>query len=512
MAELSLEAVWARYQRAKARRRCWEGLWRDCYTYALPQRGTGFDPAFRPGANPAERLFDGTALDAVDQLGASLLAELTPPWSQWFGLVPGREIGSLERGLIAEGLDRVTQTVQAHFDRSNFAVEMHQAFLDLITIGSATLLFEEAPLGAPSAFRLTAVPMSEMAFEAGADGHIDGHFRERSLALDLLRGRFPEAELSPAIVAECEARPERSVTVLEAVLPSNGGFAYVALLADQSSPPVLLATGHFVCSPSISFRWLKGAGEIYGRSPVMTTLPDIKTVNKVVELILKNASIAVTGIWLADDDGVLNPANIRLVPGSIIPKAVGSAGLTPLQAPGRFDVSSLVLDDLRARIRHVLLVDRLGPVGGSRMTATEVAERSAETTRLLGATYGRLQSELLTPLLTRAVAILRRRGEIPAITLDGREVDLRYKSPLARSQARQDVRETLMWLEATAQMGAEATAVVDVPAAARWLAERLGVPGQLVREIDSPQTLLDSLGQALQAAAADQPAGGQNAA
>ena len=38
----------------------------------------------------------------------------------------------------------------------------------------------------------------------------------------------------------------------------------------------------------------------------MTTLPDIKTANKVVELILKNASIAVTGIWLADDDGVLN--------------------------------------------------------------------------------------------------------------------------------------------------------------------------------------------------------------
>jgi Bacteriophage head to tail connecting protein len=264
--------------------------------------------------------------------------------------------------------------------------------------------------------------------------------------------------------------------------------------------------GRYPCKPRKSS--LHGTGR-YGAGWAFS---DIKTVNKVVELILKNASIAVTGIWLADDDGVLNPANIRLVPGSIIPKAVGSAGLTPLQAPGRFDVSSLMLEDLRARIRHVLLVDRLGPVGGSRMTATEVAERSAETTRLLGATYGRLQSELLTPLLTRAVAILRRRGEIPPITLDGREVDLRYKSPLARSQARQDVRETLMWLEATAQMGAEATAVVDVPAAARWLAERLGVPGQLVREIDFPQALIDSLGQALEAAAADQPAGDQNAA
>src|SRR5918994_4664297 len=464
MAELSLEAVWARYRRAKARRRCWESLWRDCYSYALPQRGAGFDSALRPGANPAERLFDGTATDAVDQLGASLLAELTPPSSQWFGLVPGREVGPLEQGLVAEALDRVTQTLQAHFDRSNFAVEMHQAFLDLITVGSATLLFEEAPIGGPTAFRLTAVPMGEIAFEAGPDGQIDGHFREHSLSLDLLRARFPGTELPKSIVASCQSEPEKPVAVVEAVLPSDGGFAYFALLADDPSRPVALATGHFTCSPFISFRWLKGAGEIYGRSPVMTALPDIKTANKVVELILKNASIAVTGIWLADDDGVLNPANIKLVPGSIIPKAVGSAGLMPLQAPGRFDVSQLVLDDLRVRIRHTLLTDRLGPVVSRKMTATEVLERASETTRLLGATYGRLQAELLTPLLTRAIAILRRRGEIPDVTLDGRVTDLQYKSPLARLQAQQDVHNTPLWLESTARMGTEALAAVDLPA------------------------------------------------
>jgi hypothetical protein len=498
MGELSLEAVWARYQRVRARRRPWEGLWRDCYTYALPQRGAGFDPALRPGTNPAERLFDGTALDAVDQLGAALLAELTPPGSQWFGLVPGREIGPLEHNLFAEALDGVTQTVQTHFDRSNFAVEMHQALLDLVTAGNATLLFEEAPIGSPSAFRLTAVPMCEIAFEAGPDGHIDGHFRERCLPLDVLRTWFPEAAL-PASVPAGQAEQEPAATIVEAVLPSNGDFAYFALLADEPSRPVPLATGHFSCSPFISFRWIKGAGEIYGRSPVMNALPDIRTANKVVELILKNASIAVTGIWLADDDGVLNPATIRLVPGSIIPKAVGSSGLTPLQAPGRFDVSNLVLDDLRARIRHTLLVDRLGPVGGARMTATEVVERSLETARLLGATFGRLQAELMTPLLDRALAILHRRGEIPDLALDGRDVDLRYRSPLARSQARQDVRETLTWLEATAKMGAEATAVVDVPATARWLAERLGVPGQLVRDVELPAALLEGLEQALAA-------------
>jgi hypothetical protein len=78
----------------------------------------------------------------------------------------------------------------------------------------------------------------------------------------------------------------------------------------------VLSEGRFLHSPFINFRWLKAPGEIYGRSPVMKALPDIKTANKVVELILKNASIAVTGIWQADDDGVLNPANIKLVPGT----------------------------------------------------------------------------------------------------------------------------------------------------------------------------------------------------
>ena len=225
MGDLSLDAVWSRYQRAKQRRRCWEGLWRECYTYALPQRGTGFGAEFRPGANPVERLFDGTALDGVEQLGASLLAELTPPWSQWFGLIPGRDVGPLQRGAVAEALDRVTQTIQAHFDRSNFAVEIHQCFLDLVTVGSATLLFEEAPIGGMSAFRLSAVPMNEIVFEAGPDGQIDGHFRERSLPLDLIQARFPGAELKAA-TASCEAGQERAVAVVEAVLPHDGGFAY----------------------------------------------------------------------------------------------------------------------------------------------------------------------------------------------------------------------------------------------------------------------------------------------
>jgi hypothetical protein len=114
------------------------------------------------------------------------------------------------------------------------------------------------------------------------------------------------------------------------------------------------------------------------------------------------------------------------------------------------------------------------------MTATEVLERSAEMTRLLGAIYGRLQTELLTPLMERALGILRRRGEVPSVALDGSIVDINYRAPLARVQAREEIRNTLLWLETVGKLGGDAAQLVDLAAAASWLAETLGVPRHLL--------------------------------
>jgi hypothetical protein len=154
--------------------------------------------------------------------------------------------------------------------------------------------------------------------------------------------------------------------------------------------------------------------------------------------------------------------------------------LKPLDMPGRFDISQLVLEDLRKRIRHALLVDKLAPVQSPRMTATEVLERSADMALVLGATYGRLQCELLTPLVKRAFAILRKRGEVPDIALDGRYVQLEYRAPLAKAQGLAGVQNTLSWVTSVLAMGPEAAAAVDLPQTARFLGEALGVPSDLI--------------------------------
>ncbi len=487
-------ALLARFERAKLRREFWESHWRECYDYALPQRD-GAITASHPGERKMDRLFDGTAPDAVDQLAASLLAQLTPPWSRWFGLAPGVNVPEDDLELIGERLEDASRILQTHFDQSNFAVEIHQCYLDLVTCGTATLLFEEAPFGDLTAFRFTAVPLGQVAFEEDSSGRLVTTFRRTEYTYAQFKERFPAASPPDAFKSmETEAGQEgdTKVAVVEMVTSSERGYRYLAALdtgCGGSDSGDFLVRGTFRQSPFINFRWLKAPGEIYGRSPVMKALPDIKTANKVVELVLKNASIAVTGIWQIEDDGVINPATIKLAPGTIIPKAVGSAGLTPLEAPGKFDVSQLVLDDLRGRIRHALLVDQLGQADGPRMTATEVLERAAEMARILGATYGRLQSELLTPLVMRGASILSRRGEIPVISLDGQIIELEYKSPLARRQAQQEAQSALLWMENLQALGPEALKTLNVRETALWLARALGVPRDLVRSTPAPVSI-----------------------
>lgn len=475
-------ALIERFEAARARRQPWESLWRECYDFALPSHSGGLAAPF--SERRPERIYDGTAPDAADQLAASLLGSLTPPWTPWLGFRPGPELSPEESAALAPLLERAGNLANAQFDRSNFAVEIHQCFLDLVVGGTACLAFEEAEVGAFSAFRFSAVPLAQVALEEGRGGAPSGVFRTLHFTLAQLESRYPGKPLPADILREGTKDPQRKFAVLESLLPeADGSFTRTALALDSAgSPPPVLLRARLSSSPVLAFRWAKSPGEIYGRSPVMKALPDIKTANKVVELILKNASIAVTGIWQADDDGVLNPANIELVPGAIIPKAVGSEGLKPLDMPGRFDVSQIVLNDLRARIRHALLSDRLGQLSGPRMTATEVLERAAETSLLLGATYGRLQAELLTPLVARAWEILRRRGEAPDLALDGRIVAIDWRSPMAQAQRRGHAASILSWLTTLQALGPEALAVADLPRAARSLSETLGVPADLLRE------------------------------
>jgi hypothetical protein len=68
------------------------------------------------------------------------------------------------------------------------------------------------------------------------------------------------------------------------------------------------------------------------------------------------------------------------------------------------------------------------------------------------------------------------------IHINGQVIDLKYKSPLAQQQMRQDAQNTLLWLERVLSMGPQAASVVDQGATVKWLGRMFGVPSKLIRE------------------------------
>ena len=69
------------------------------------------------------------------------------------------------------------------------------------------------------------------------------------------------------------------------------------------------------------------------------------------------------------------------------------------------------------------------------VTATEVLQRNEEKMRLLSPVLGRLQAELLQPLISRSFALLLRAGLLPPAPeeLQGQEIDIEHVKPPCES-------------------------------------------------------------------------------
>lgn len=391
------------YRRALDMRAPWLNRWDSALRYTMPTED-----------DDAATLFDATAADAVDNLAASMYSLLTPPESLWISLIPESE----------DSPDATTAAaaLRANLNDSNFYTTIHQCYLDLVILGTACLFMAENPIGADSAFSFTAIPMKDIAILPNAVFHT-ASMPAREV-MEKYPSWTPPADIRDAIKKD----PDMPLRLVQSLVGKDF-TAWLDVGGDIENN--IVSTGTFETNPYLIFRWSVASGELYGRGPVLRALPDIKTANKVVELVLKNATIAVSGIWQADDDGVINLSNINLTPGAIIPKAVGSSGLTPLSSGADFDVSQIILKDLRERIRHALLADRLGLLSEKEMTATEIMARNADMMRILGATYGRLLHEFIRPLCERGLQILSRRGVIDKISLHS-DAELKYIAPIAQ--------------------------------------------------------------------------------
>ena len=492
-----VERLLKRYERCRAIRENWLSVWEECYEYTLPMRESFFTES--SGQKRTDRIFDETAVVGVQEFASRLQSGLVPNFARWADFKSGMETPKDQQDEINEALDGVTEYVFEIIQNSNFNQEIHEAFLDL-AVGTACLLVEEGDAVSPVRFQ--AVPLSHITLEAGPDDSIGSVYRTRKMRLADVNIVWPEAKIPDQSVAKLRNNPDMMVDLIECTirdytkLPDEVNHYYVFMKSEKT----LLFAESFEgrgSNPWVIFRWSKAASEVYGRGPVMNAISAIKTCNLTVELVLENAQMAISGMYQVDDDGMINTDNINLVPGTIIPRAPGTQGLTPVAPAGNFNVSGLILEDMRANIKRALYNEMLGNPNRTPMSATEVAERMADLSRQIGSAFGRLQAEMVQPVLARIVHLLVRQGRIEMPVLNGREVKVVSVSPLARAQLQQDIVTVDRFLEMIgARFGPEMLNIfLRQDVAAQYIADKLGVPQTIIRSEEEREELAAAIAQ-----------------
>lgn len=506
---MNTEAILKRFENAKKARSNWIPVWEECYEYALPLRESFFGQ--EAGADRMDKIFDETAVTGVQEFASRLQYGLIPNFANWFRFEAGSDIPADQRQELQAELDEVTEAVAEVIRNSNFSQEASESFLDL-AVGTGNMLIEEGDEVNPVKF--TAVPLSQVMLDRGPYGEIDGVFRERQVKARDVQVLWPKAKISTELRDTIQKEPDKDLVFIDCIYRDyldKKGEVYIYNVIEISTKTEI-ATAKLSgegAKPWVNFRWSKAASETYGRGPLMNALPAIKVANLTVQLILENAQFAIGGIWQMDDDGSMNVDTIELVPGTILSVDPNSRGLQGVQSPSRFDVSQLVLDSMRENIKKALFNEDFGPMDKTPMSATEVSARQGSLAQVIGSAYGRLLTEFVNPVVMRVVHIMKKRGMIELPRVNGREIRIVAKSPLARAQRSQDILQLTNFIGmVTNTMGPQAAAQYINPSkAVEQLAQWYEIPQKLLVSDEERESNQRRMGENLAQAEANQQGG-----
>ena len=476
----------SRFDRLQGQRENWETHWQEVADYMQPRKADVTKRRAR-GDKRMEQVFDSSPIQAVELLAASLHGMLTNPSTPWFTLrFKDEEIDNEDEAKL--WLEASTDAMYTAFNRSNFQQEIFELYHDLITFGTAAMFIEEDD---DDIIKFSTRHINEVFIAENDKGRIDTIYRKFKISARAAIQKFGET-VSADVQTKAKKDPYEEIEILHAVYPrsdfnpnkkdkANMPFESVYMEYKNGNE---LSVGGFREFPFVVPRYLKASNEIYGRSPAMTALPDVKMLNEMSKTTIKAAQKQVDPPLLVPDDGFLLP--VRTVPGGLNFYRSGTRDrIEPLNIGANNPLGLNMEEQRRDSIRAVFYVNQLMMQQGPQMTATEVIQRNEEKMRLLGPVLGRLQSELLKPLIDRVFAVLLRNNMLPQAPdfLSGRDIEIEYVSPLAKAQKSTELQSIMRAVEILGSLANVAPVFdyVNFDNLVKHLADIVGVPQKILK-------------------------------
>lgn len=510
--EALLKDIKKRVDTLKSARSNFESHWQEVADYIVPRR-SGFTRTNSPGSKNMQYIYDGTAPWALEQLANGVDGMLTNPSTIWCKLVT-EDQELMNDSDVVSWLDICTRTMLESFSspESNLYAQLHEVYTDLAAFGTGILQIESTP-GEGVGVRFHARYLGECYISENRFGIVDTLYRvfkytarqiwqkwgkkdgvqveikneNKELLESLLGAKVAQALLGEKldqefdIVHEVRPRSERDSSKAD---DKNKPWSSVYVITGQK----VLSESGFDRFPYLVPRWFKMTGETYGRSPSMTALPDVKTLNEMVKTTLMSGQFAVRPTLMVPDDGFLLP--IRRTPGSLIFYRSGQSQydrITPLDNGGDVKLGLDLENARREQIIRAFYLDRLKLQKETiEMTRAEAMIRDQENLRQMSPVVSRIEVEMLNPLIKASFSDFQDQGKFPPPprALVKAKLKVIYTSTLARAQRSGDAAaiEAVMSLNAPlAQADQEVMDNFDTDYISRTSVEWFGAPSKTLR-------------------------------
>lgn len=499
------QKILTRLGQLKAERATWFAHWQEITTYLLPRQGRYFRQDRNKGWKRNNSIFDNTGTRALYTLAAGLMGGLTSPARPWFRLgVQDAEL--MKSAAVKVWLSDATTKMLDVFQRSNTYRALSSMYLELGSFGTAACIVTEDYDNVIHLFPLTA---GEYCIATDWKGNVNTLYREFEKTVGEIVLEFGKENCSQhvqnmfdrgsldlwiPIVHAIEPRAERDYTKEDA---ANMAWKSVYYELGGDGGQVLRESG-FKRFNVLAPRWDVAGGDIYGNSPGMEALGDIKQLQQ--EQLRKSQGIDyMTNPPLQLPTNLKNRDVDRLPGGVTYRDSAGNGDKIESMFDVRLDLNHLLMDiqDVRTRIRGSFYADMFLMIQSdvdTRKTATEVAELHEEKMLMLGPVLERLHNELLNPLIDITFDYMMESGVLPPPPeeLQGMPLNVELVSMLAQAQraiATNGVDRFVGSMGALAKMKPEVLDKIDVDYWADTYSDMLGVDPKLLVPEDQVQAV-----------------------
>ena len=493
------------FETAKRIRAQSEDILQECTDYLLNGRYS-FQAERSPGDVRIKKIYDSTGPNALIKAASGLYSRASNPYSKWFNMglmasnVPVQNLPPNIRYWLEE-----TVNILRGLMAKPIAPVMYQGYLDALGLGTCLSYIEEDDI---SVFRGKAIPLDQVYFLEGPFGKVDTVFRHYKMTARQITYEFEDGHIPGAVKQAMLDDPEKSFKIIHATYPRPGkernpdmkddplsfpiGTMYV--LEDDWDNPIYESGYHEM--PYAALRLEKLPGELWGRGPGHSALPDVRTLNESMRLILDASHMAIRPPMDVPHEAYITP--FMLTPAAMnLNQDMSGRKATPMSTVGQLQITYQMLEERRAAVREAFFNDQLQLTGGPDMTAYEVSKRTEQQMILMGPWQGRLELEYYEPIINRCFAIAARAGVLPPPPeelLDENnglsQYYLSYESPLANAQRLLDVQtidNTKASVLQTAQAGIPVTDLFDWDKMEISRAVALGLPSECIKDTSAVQ-------------------------